>query len=332
MSVEISAILATYNRAELLPLVLDALVNQTLAKSQFEIILVNDGSTDNTLSVLERYRDILPIKCFTLRHSGIASVKNIGVFAAQAPIVVFLDDDDILHPNALRAHLHAHQTHPEPRHAILGYTNLAPEVAQSPVMDYVVNRAGLLFSYSGLSPSRRYGWREFWGGRSSCKRSFLVENGMFTPEFRFGYEDIECGWRLNSLGLEVFYEPAAQSTMVRTITFDGFCARSYRQGIAAHHFHRLHPVSTISDYLQVEDTIALWERCWRDYGYILRAARKADGFIREMSTTDQAEKDHLWSLYDSSFRLSFAKGFQDAASLADGRPQPKRVGYGLQRR
>jgi glycosyltransferase involved in cell wall biosynthesis len=332
MAIEISAILATYNRAEFLPLVLDALVNQTLARNQFEVIVVNDGSIDNTLSVLDRYRDILPIKCFTLRHSGIAAVKNIGVFAAQAPIVVFLDDDDILHPNALRAHLHAHQTHSEPRQAILGHTNLSPEVVKSPVMDYVVNRAGLLFSYTNLSPSQQYGWREFWGGRSSCKRSFLIENGMFTPEFRFGYEDIECGWRLDSLGLEVFYEPAVQSTMVRAITFDGFCTRSYRQGIAAHHFHRLHPVSIISDYLQVENTIALWERCWRDYGYILRAARKADRWAREAPESYQTKNDRLWTLYDNSFRLSFAKGFQDAASLGEAMPQPKRVGYGLPRR
>ncbi|MCX5578956.1 glycosyltransferase family 2 protein [Kaistia terrae] len=329
MAIEISAILTTFNRAEFLPLVLDALVNQTLARDKFEVIVVNDGSSDDTLSILDRYRNILPIKCFTLRHSGIATVKNIGVFAAQAPIVVFLDDDDTLHPNALRAHFHAHQTHSEPRQAILGHTNLAPEVTKSPVMDYVVNRAGLLFSYSNLSSSRQYGWREFWGGRSSCKRSFLVENGMFTPEFHFGYEDIECGWRLNSLGLEVFYEPAAQSTMVRSVTFDGFCTRSYRQGVAAHHFHRLHPVSIIRDYLQIEETIALWERCWRDYGYILRTARQADQSAREALDSDPAENDRLGMLYDSSFRLSFAKGFQDAASLAEGRPQRKQVGYGL---
>ena len=70
----------------------------------------------------------------------------------------------------------------------------------------------------------------FWGGRSSCKRSLLVRHGLFHPDFRFGCEDIELGWRLARYGLRVIYTPCARSVMIRALTFDQFCARSYRQG------------------------------------------------------------------------------------------------------
>ncbi|BCP52232.1 hypothetical protein K32_08490 [Kaistia sp. 32K] len=331
MALEISAILPTYNRAHYLPLVLDALSKQTLPRDQFEIIVVNDGSTDNTLEVLASHGQDLPLKVFTLRHCGIATAKNVGIFASSAPIVVFLDDDDVLHPDALRTHLLAHQSHPNPNQAVLGYTSLAPEVSSSPVMDYVVNKAGSLFCYSGLSSSNTYGWREFWGGRSSCKRAFLLEHAMFTPEFRFGYEDIECGWRLDRHGLEVFYEPAAHSTMVRAITFDGFCDRSYRQGLAARHFYRLHPVPMISEYLRVKETITIWNKYWRDYSRIFRTAFTADrNASRRGANLSEMEIARLHGLYHDAFRLSFAKGFDDAGSFASEARPPKSVGYGLQ--
>lgn len=330
MAIEISAILTTYNRAHYLPLVLGALAKQTLPRDQFEIIVINDGSTDDTLLAIERHRHDLPVKIFNMRHSGLASAKNLGVFAAQAPIVVFLDDDDVLDPNALRMHLLAHQAHPQSNQAILAHTDMAPDVLRSPVMNYVVNTAGSLFWYAGLSQSKVYGWREFWGGRSSCKRAFLIENGMFTPEFRFGYEDIECGWRLNSYGLQVFYEPAARSTMVRSITFDGFCTRSYRQGVAAHHFYQLHSVAVIGEYLQVDDTLALWSAHWRSYAHILRMARSADENASQLGVDlDETGISRLGTLYRDAFRLSFAKGFNDAASLATRGSPSRSAGYGL---
>jgi GT2 family glycosyltransferase len=152
------------------------------------------------------------------------------VFVARGPILVFLDDDDVAEPDLLVAHLAAHLAAPNPAVAVLGHTTLAPEIATLPVMCHVTEVGCQLFSYGWMQPGQMLDYTAFWGGRSSCKRSLLIRHGVFHPDFRFGCEDIELGWRLARQGLRVVYEPRARSVMIRALTFDAFCARSYRQG------------------------------------------------------------------------------------------------------
>ncbi|MBR7518148.1 hypothetical protein KC217_20985, partial [Mycobacterium tuberculosis] len=84
--------------------------------------------------------------------------------------------------------------------AVLGHTVLDVDVAKSPLMIHVTEVGGQLFSYKWIASGNVLGFREFWGGRSSCKRDFLLRHGVFNPVFRFGYEDIELGWRLHPHG------------------------------------------------------------------------------------------------------------------------------------
>src|SRR5262249_51429698 len=120
------------------------------------------------------------------------------------------------------------------------------------------------------------GYAEFWGGRSSCKRELLLRHGAFNPAFRFGCEDIECGWRLALQGLRVIYEPAASSTMIRAIGFDDFCSRSYRQGRSQFHFVSLHPHPEIIKYCEIEASLHAWRQNWRSYAAVLRRTRGLD--------------------------------------------------------
>jgi len=172
--------LTTHNRAHLLPRVLGGLQKQTLAKAMFEIIAIDDGSVDDTPAVLASYADKLPLRIFRQGASGLAAAKNLGVFAARAPIVVFLDDDDVLDPDALRAHLAAQMQTPIWRRRCSPIPGSIPEVAKSPLMRHVTEVGCQLFSYNWVK--RR--WKiwdigEFWGGRSSCKREFLLTHGVF---------------------------------------------------------------------------------------------------------------------------------------------------------
>jgi glycosyltransferase involved in cell wall biosynthesis len=68
---EISALLTTRNRAHMLPRVLSALQRQTLPPSRFEILVVDDGSTDATSAVLQRYADKLPLRVFRSGTAGL---------------------------------------------------------------------------------------------------------------------------------------------------------------------------------------------------------------------------------------------------------------------
>src|SRR6185503_949844 len=101
----ISVVIPTFNRAELLKASLESLANQSLAKHLYEIIVVDDGSDDDTAAVCQAFSLRLRVKYFWIENSGISAAKNLGVFASSGSILLFFDDDDIADNDLLRQHL-----------------------------------------------------------------------------------------------------------------------------------------------------------------------------------------------------------------------------------
>lgn len=89
-----SVIICTHNRARLLPRALDSLLAQS--ESDWEAIIVDDGSTDNTIELVERYSFLCPnIRLFQRScNRGVAAARNIGVKLSKGRFVTFLDSDD----------------------------------------------------------------------------------------------------------------------------------------------------------------------------------------------------------------------------------------------
>lgn len=259
----ISVVIPTFNRANLLDGALAALAGQTLAKEQFEVVVVDDGSDDETKTVCRRWSRELRLGYFRIANSGIAAAKNLGLFAAEAPLVLFFDDDDLAHRELLAQHLAAHASNPEEQVAILGYTTWAPVVAVTPVMKYVVDVGQFLFAYRNLQSGQELDYRYFWGGRSSCKRAFLARHEVFDPRFRTIIEDVELGWRLRRHGLRVIFHRGAASFMVRPLTFDQFSARCQRQGRALAQFAALHPEAEVQQYCRIPEPIGCEPRAAR---------------------------------------------------------------------
>lgn len=318
---EISVIVPTRNRSHLLPLVLDALKHQSLSQPQFEIIAVDDGSTDNTLNVLNSIsRAELPLRVFHQRHAGLAAAKNLGIFASRGPILLFLDDDDVASPHLLSTHVAAHGLHHELEVAVLGYTGLAPEVAQSPLMHHVTKVGHQLFSYASMKPGTFLDYTAFWGGRSSCKRELLIERGIFNPMFTFGYEDIELGWRLARSGFRVVYEPAAVSTMIRKLTFRDFCVRQQRQGRSQRTFASLHPFPEIREYCEIDDGLILWKKNAGRFAQYMRWVERLDHMAAVRAEAglplDARAQGSLDDAYRAAFMLCRAKGIAWNASNA----------------
>lgn len=316
MRPEISAVLTTRNRAHLLPRVLQGLADQRLSSSRFEIVAIDDGSSDATPQVLVAWQDRLPLRIVRQNHAGLAAAKNLGVFIARAPIVLFLDDDDVAGPNLMLAHLAGHLAHSDPSIALLGHTTVAPEIAMLPVMRHVTQVGCQLFSYGHMHPGQELDYKAFWGGRSSCKRSLLVRHGIFHPDFRFGCEDIELGWRLASRDLKVIYEPRARSVMIRALTFDEFCARSYRQGRSQYLFACLHNASEVRTYCEIDAAQAAWARHQLNYETHLRWTRKMDCLANAWQAgripPDPLLQQTLDDAYRQAFFLSRAKGVTEA--------------------
>src|SRR5947208_3034588 len=83
----------------------------------------------------------------------------------------------------------------------------------------VIDVGQQLFAYKNLRHGQKLDYTYFWGGRSSCKRSFLVAHGVFNQAFRSIIEDIELGYRLSKFNLSVVFHRLAVSHMVRPITY-----------------------------------------------------------------------------------------------------------------
>ena len=335
---EISALLTTHNRAHLLPRVLEGLVRQSLDYARFEVIAIDDGSVDETPQILAAWQNRLPMRVVRQNQAGLATAKNLGLFMARAPLVIFLDDDDVADPDLLVEHLAAHLADSDQAMAVLGRTTLAPEVAMIPVMNHVTKVGCQLFSYDWMKPGQMLDYTGFWGGRSSCKRELLVRHGAFHPDFRFGCEDIELGWRLRAHGLRVVYVPRAHTIMIRALTFDQFCERSYRQGLSQLRFARMHSDPQVRAYCEIDAAEDAWARRRTSYAAHLRWTRKLDRLAVSRQEAGLPQHAVLQQTLDGAYReaffLSRAKGVaaapRPAGASSTGRTGwPSILEYGL---
>ncbi|VVB89285.1 Glycosyltransferase AglE [uncultured archaeon] len=99
----VSIIVPTYNRKDLLKKSIESLLNQTYPKNKYEIIIVDDGSTDGTEKLVKELMGQAPdkIKSFTQDNKGPASARNIGIKYARGEFIGFIDDDVIVPNNWL---------------------------------------------------------------------------------------------------------------------------------------------------------------------------------------------------------------------------------------
>lgn len=118
----ISVIMSTYNRADMLPVSIDSILTQTY--DDFEFIIVNDGSTDNTQAVLEQYanKDDRIVILKNEINKGLTYSLNLGLAAAKGRFIARMDDDDFSIPNRFEVQLNFMEQNPDvtvvggPRH------------------------------------------------------------------------------------------------------------------------------------------------------------------------------------------------------------------------
>jgi len=235
---QISVVIPTSNRSPLLRKALESLVEQTVDPNAYEVIVVDDGSTDNTPAICEEFARRMSLHYCCVRHSGPSVARNLGVFLASAPLIIFLDDDEASDRDLLRQHIVTHQVYPNENWAVLGYTTWSPHIPMNPVMEYVTDIGQSLFAYQAIKHGQLLDFSYFWCGRISCKRSFL-RHAMFDRRF-LNMQDVELGRRLAKFGLQIVHNRNAKNEMTREMTFDEFCRRSVRQGRAQYLFSQVH--------------------------------------------------------------------------------------------
>ena len=107
----VSIIIPTFNRAHCVSEAIDSVLAQTF--TSYELIVVDDGSTDRTAEVLERYTGRL--KPLAIRHAGPSAARNAGIGAARGDYLAFLDSDDLWMPAKLEAQMRFFAANPAAR-------------------------------------------------------------------------------------------------------------------------------------------------------------------------------------------------------------------------
>jgi amino acid adenylation domain-containing protein len=108
MTNSVSVIIPAYNSARFLPEAIESVLRQTY--SVFEIVVVDDGSTDETREICDRYPTV---KYIYQTNQGIVGARNTGLHNSKGEYLIFFDSDDLLLPNAVEIGVNAFNVHPE---------------------------------------------------------------------------------------------------------------------------------------------------------------------------------------------------------------------------
>lgn len=200
----VSVVIPTYNRKPILEKCLRAMEQQQLPADspvqEYEIVIVDDGSTDGTVSWLQESASEFPhVRLFEQDHKGPAIARNLGVQKATGDIIVFIDSDLVVLPDFL----HHHGTELKRAYEDKGSDR---------VFTYgrVVNTCNFDEPTSEPFKVTDYSQAFFATGNVAIARHWLEAAGLFDTQFQlYGWEDLELGVRLKNLGLSLVKVPAA---------------------------------------------------------------------------------------------------------------------------
>jgi GT2 family glycosyltransferase/glycosyltransferase involved in cell wall biosynthesis/2-polyprenyl-3-methyl-5-hydroxy-6-metoxy-1,4-benzoquinol methylase len=207
---QISVILPAYNRRQTLQLALAALSFQTLPSSHYEVLVIDDGSTDGTETMCRtKAFPFGEIRYLHQANGGAGAARRAGVEAARGKILLLMNDDTVASPTLLAEHLAVHRRNPRERWAILG-SFIPTEECNRHALSLWLQRSTFLFPQNALHPGQLCDAAYFVTCNLSVPRKAVVDAGSFDPAFRVG-EDTELGIRLAAKGYRVKYHPVAHA-------------------------------------------------------------------------------------------------------------------------
>jgi len=218
----ISVIIPTFNRAHVLSKTLRGYSEQVGEHQICEILVVDDGSEDDTSSVVQEWSNnkIAHVRYLRQENRGPAAARNHAIREARGDLLLFGDDDIIPSSKLVAEHVAWHREHPEPNFGVLGLVNWAAEMNPTPFMEWS-GLYGPQFNFGYFKAGMELGFQHAYGCNLSLKASFLARHGVFNESIRSaGWEDLELCYRLNSQGFRLFYSAEAVGYHHKFESFD----------------------------------------------------------------------------------------------------------------
>jgi glycosyltransferase involved in cell wall biosynthesis len=220
-----SVIIPTYRRRSSLERVLRGLAVQEWPADRLEVLVVSDGGDDGSAELVRSFRIGCPLRLLEQENRGPAAARNLGLAHAEGPLVLFLDDDVVPSPRLLAEHASAHAASAD--RVVIG-TMVEPPGPLSAWVRWETRT--LAEQYAAMIAARwpATPW-QFYTGNASVGLGHLRLAGGFDPRYRRA-EDIELGFRLERLGLEFVFNPAATGTHIAERSFASWLASAHQYG------------------------------------------------------------------------------------------------------
>jgi GT2 family glycosyltransferase len=222
----------------------------------FEVLVVDDGSTDDTADQVRQLQSHFPVPLhyfFQLnRKQGAA--RNLGARSASGCLLVFLGDDTVPRTNWLEEHREAQKRSgsgdPEASsQVVIGYTRWPQNFRQTRFLRYI-GEEGWQFGFSLIEDPNDVPFNFFYTSNLSLCRRFFLNSGGFDESFHeYGWEDIELSLRLKRRGMRIVYNPDAVALHYHPMSLASFVQRQRKVGYSAWDFYQKHP--------EMEDFLAL---------------------------------------------------------------------------
>ena len=243
----LSVVIPTYNRLPILEKCLRALEAQELEApiSAYEVVVVDDGSTDDTVAWLLGNAAAFPhVRLVQQNHGGPAEGRNRGVEHARGDVIVFIDSDLVVTERFLISHARRLEHTWQQRGDRLCFTYGA-----------VINTANFANPTSEPHKLNDLSWAYFATGNVAIDRDVLERSGLFDTRFRlYGWEDLELGERLRRMGVVLvrcpeavgyhWHPPLSLDQVPRLIAVEGERAK---MGLV---FYRKHPTRRVRFIIQ----------------------------------------------------------------------------------
>lgn len=320
-----SVLIPTFNRGRTLDRVLRAWEDQQPRDLPFELVLIDDGSTDETPESLASVRSgRYGVRRLRQPNQGPAAARNRGLEVARGPYILFTGDDIEPAPDLLEEHLKGHSAAADPTIAILGLTRWPTDTPVTATMRHVDGVGAQQFSYHWLEDGGTYDFRHFYTSNISVDRSLLDrEPDGFAPDFpAAAFEDAEFADRLTGWGLTIRYRASALAFHHHPYDVRSFFARQRRCGHMAALLWERRPA--LAKWLSIRDLDA-----FRVHTALLPPARRARitrvaaelsrfeghalalaGLFDDVDPPPKAQDDLLWSL----FTYAFLKGLIESTA------------------
>lgn len=232
MIFDASVIIPTYNRGKLLDWTLRSLRDQNSRNFKYEVIIVDDGSTDDTQAIVNQYQGEFHLKYFYQENRGyrVSKARNTGILNSEGTVNIFIDSGMLAGSEFIYEHCRLHRE--LSCCAIIGNIYGIQATVKDPGFYELVALDQIDDSIINLKETEKYGearnhsfqhfnqdlrkspapWFYFWAGNISIRKDILIDIGLFDEQFTsWGVEDLELGFRIHKNNIPIVLNQTAEA-------------------------------------------------------------------------------------------------------------------------